>query len=151
MSSDAEDEAPPPEPAPAAAPVEPEGEAVTMEHLSEFAEWLQARLDALDTRFSRFDQISTRNTRQFSDDMADLRATVSHLHERTGQLIAGNHRTLQDLLRAEIRAALREDRQQMARAVRRRTLWTLAVLFVIAAALVTLGLVWPDVVPPPSQ
>ena len=52
---------------------DPEDQAVTTEHLSEFTEWLEARLDALDTRLDRFDQISTRNTRQFTEDMALMR------------------------------------------------------------------------------
>ena len=132
-------------------PPEPEGAALTVEQLSEFAEWLETRLDALDARFTRFDQISTRNTRQFSEDMMQTRKAVTHLHERTGQLIAGNHRVLRDLLRAEIRAALEEDRRRMVRAAWRRTLWTFAVLFVIVAGLGTAGLVWLGVVPLPSQ
>jgi len=141
MGKDVEDPAPVPDPEAPEAATEPGGEAVSVAHLSEVAEWLEARLDALDNRFHRFDQISTRNTRQFSEDMADLRTTVSHLHERTGQLIAGTHRTLQDLLQAEIRAALEHDRQALTRAARRRTAWTLVVLVFIATGLGTAGLV----------
>ncbi len=129
--------------------IEPDSPVLTTEHLSEFAEWLEARLDALDNRFHRFDKISTRNTRQVTEDMAELRSTVSHLHERAGQLIAGNHRTLQDLLQAEIRVALEEDRKHLARVARRRMLWTLAVLLITAAGLVAAALVWLEIWTPP--
>ena len=81
--------------------------------------------------------------------MAELRSTVSHLHERAGQLIAGNHRTLQDLLQAEIRVALEEDRKHLARVARRRMLWTLAVLLITAAGLVAAALVWLEIWTPP--
>ena len=147
MSTKPEDQVPPPDPGqePGVPSAEPEGGAVTTEHLSELAEWLEARFDALDTRLGRFDQISSRNTRQFSDDMAHLRTDVAHLHERVGQLIAGQDRTLRDLLRAEISAALDKERCRMARAAWRRTLWTIAGLVLFTAGMIAAALVGLDI------
>ena len=149
MSGEAEDQAPDAGQAQTDPSPELAGTVLTTEQVSEFAEWLEARLDALDNRFHRFDQISTRNTRQVTEDMAELRSTVAHLHERVGQLISGNQKALKTLLQAEIRAALEQDRYALARAARRRTIRTFMVLFLIATGLVGAGLVWLDMVTPP--
>ena len=63
MSNDAEDRGPALDLSQVRADprIEPDSPVLTTEHLSEFAEWLEARLDALDNRFHRFDRISTRN------------------------------------------------------------------------------------------
>ena len=144
MSGDAEDRVVPPDlsQVPAGPQAEPDSPSLTTEHLSEFAEWLEARLDAVDNRFDRFDRIGSRTTRQFSEDMARTRQDVTHLHERMGQLVTGNQHALKSLLQKEIRAALEQDRYALARAARRRTLWTLLVLLSTLAALGTAGLVW---------
>ena len=86
-------------------------EALTTEHLSEFAEWLDEP-----PRVYRFDRIGSRTTRQFSEDMARTRRDVTHLHERMGQLMTGNQHALKSLLQKKIRAALEQDRYALARA-----------------------------------
>lgn len=147
MSAGREEQAAPPDPdhAPDSGSPEVETAPVSVAHLSEFAEWLEARLDALNARFDRLDQISTRNTRQFSQDMAQMRAAVTHLHERVGRLTSSHQRSLRDLLRSEIYAALEADRQRTNRQARRRTLRALAILLLIAAALAGGVLVWLEI------
>ena len=117
MTSERDERAMPPEnEAPQQA--DPDGQAVTMENLSEFAEWLEARLDALDTRLDRF-----------------------------GRSIFDNHEALREMVREEISAALIGEHRRVVRMERRRMLWTIAVLITFAAALVLTVLWGLDMLP----